>query len=528
MTWSSAGRGADARLWPWLTRGLWALLVFTAARNAWLCDDAYIYLRAVEQWWAGHGPVWNAGWRVQVFTSPLWYGLLVLARGLLRDGYLAALALSGLFLLLTWQRWATVLGTPQRRALLLALWLVANGVMDYTTSGLETPLAFWVLAGFFGLYVQAAAAPLDTWPRLNAWAGLVALTRLDLLALLGPAWLVRAGQVGRISRRAVARGLWPWLLPAAWYGFALAYYGSPLPNPVYAKLFHGLPRAVVWAQGARYWLGQMLLDPVLVVGLFVAALGLARVRGPERAVAWGVGLYAAYLTAVGGDFMAGRFPALAYSVAVGVALARIPSAWLQAARGRWALAALAAYALLFPHTPVNSPWDHFVSLDFYERWGVGDERGRYFRYTSLLTYLAWRTRPDPPPFFPPYAWSQMGYEFRFSDEPIAVVDSVGMFGYWAGTDKMVLDVWALTDPFLARLPDADGQLWRPGHYERALPPGYLASLREGGNRLTDPDLARLYDLMIWATRAPLTDPARWAHLPAWWWAHAPRPENRSP
>jgi len=526
MTWKFAPRDADHRLWPWLVRGLWALFVFTVVRNAWLCDDAYIYLRSVMQLWSGHGPVWNAGWRVQAFTSPLWYALLAASRIFLTDDYIRTLLLSGLLIAFVWHRWQRALASPQQQALLLAAWLVSNGFMDYTTSGLETPLAYAVLSGFLLAYLRQQGDVLRGWPRLNIWAGLVSLTRLDLLILIAPAWFTAARRVWLQDRKTWWRGVWlAAALAGLWYGFALVYYGSPLPNPAYAKLFHGLPRRVVLAQGGRYWIGQALLDPAtLLIGL-VAGLALAFGRDPRgRALATGAGLYALYLTWIGGDFMAGRFVAFAYLWLVAGALIL----GLQPQRGHpWvvglALTILGLYAWLFPHTPVNSPWDYEVSPDFYLQWGVGDERGRYFRYTSLLTYLVWRTQPDAPPFFPPYAWSQMGYEFRASPEPIAVVDSVGMFGYWAGPDKMVLDQWALTDPFLARLPDADGRLWRPGHYERNLPAGYLESLRTGENRLVDPTLRALYDLTVWATRAPLFEAERWMHLPAWWFARAPNP-----
>ncbi len=516
----SGPRDAESRVWLRVRDALWALFLLTVVRNAWLCDDAYIYLRSVEQLWAGHGPVWNAGWRVQAFTGPLWYGLLSGLRAVITDGYLLALLPGLAFTALTWHLWQRHLSQPRAQVLLLAAWLVSNGFMDYTTSGLETALAYWVLSGFLGLYLREGD-PLRAWPRLNAWAGLVALTRLDLLLLALPAWLHQARAARALGLRRWWRGLMPGLVPAGlWYGFALAYYGTPLPNPVYAKLFHGLPRRVVLAQGGRYWVGQGLLDPATLLLAWFAAVGLWRSRAPRaRALVLGAGLYALYLTWVGGDFMAGRFVAFAYLWLLAPALALASAAFLRGWRFKATLTALGLYALFFPHTPVTSPWDYHVEPDFYLQWGVGDERGRYFRYTSLLTYLAWRTQPEAPPFFPPYAWSQMGYTFRTAAEPIAVVDSVGMFGYWAGTEKIVLDEWALTDPFLARLPDADGRLWRPGHYERAVPPAYLDSLRTGQNRLTEPHLRALYDLMVWATRAPLWSPERWARLPAWWWAH---------
>ena len=42
----------------------------------WLCDDAYISLRTVDNWVAGRGLRWNAFERVQSFTHPLWLLLL--------------------------------------------------------------------------------------------------------------------------------------------------------------------------------------------------------------------------------------------------------------------------------------------------------------------------------------------------------------------------------------------------------------------------------------------------------------------
>ena len=45
----------------------WVLL-----RTAWLCDDAYISFRVVENAVSGHGLRWNVADRVQVFTHPLW------------------------------------------------------------------------------------------------------------------------------------------------------------------------------------------------------------------------------------------------------------------------------------------------------------------------------------------------------------------------------------------------------------------------------------------------------------------------
>ena len=51
---------------------MWLLFVWVLVRNAWVCEDAYITLRVVDNLRRGLGPRWNALERVQVYTHPLW------------------------------------------------------------------------------------------------------------------------------------------------------------------------------------------------------------------------------------------------------------------------------------------------------------------------------------------------------------------------------------------------------------------------------------------------------------------------
>ena len=63
-----------------LVGAAYAFAAWVFLKNAWVVEDAYIIFRSVEQVFAGNGPVWNPHERVQAFTSPLWFGLLVLSR----------------------------------------------------------------------------------------------------------------------------------------------------------------------------------------------------------------------------------------------------------------------------------------------------------------------------------------------------------------------------------------------------------------------------------------------------------------
>src|SRR5258707_15750037 len=80
---STAGTSSSTRARAWAT---WALLAVPLVLLAWMgwahrnmIDDGFIYLRVIKLLRAGHGPVFNAGQRVEAFTSPAWVGVLAIA-----------------------------------------------------------------------------------------------------------------------------------------------------------------------------------------------------------------------------------------------------------------------------------------------------------------------------------------------------------------------------------------------------------------------------------------------------------------
>ena len=72
--------------------GTLAVLLFL--KNAWVAEDAYILLRSVDQFLAGNGFRWNPHERVQVYTSPLWFLLVVVSTLLCQTLYLNLVGLS--------------------------------------------------------------------------------------------------------------------------------------------------------------------------------------------------------------------------------------------------------------------------------------------------------------------------------------------------------------------------------------------------------------------------------------------------
>ena len=58
-----------------------------------MCDDAFITLRTVDNFTAGHGLTWNVAERVQAYTHPLWMFLLSAIYLVTREPFVTAIVL---------------------------------------------------------------------------------------------------------------------------------------------------------------------------------------------------------------------------------------------------------------------------------------------------------------------------------------------------------------------------------------------------------------------------------------------------
>ncbi len=470
-------------------------------RTAWVCDDAYITLRTVDNLLAGYGPRWNVVERVQVYTHPLWMLLLAGAVGATREYFVTtallscAVSLGAVFALAF-----GVARTPAAAVLAVLALTSSRAFVDYSSAGLENPLTHLLLAGFLLVFFGRGGGERRLL-LLSLLASLLALSRPDALLLVGPALLAAARGVPRRRAAAVlALGMAPLLV---WEAFSLVYYGFLFPNTAWAKLATGIERGALLAQGARYLANSLRTDPPT---LALVALGAAApaVVGPRRGlpVAAGALLYVAYVVSIGGDFMSGRF--LSAPLFAGVALlARVP--WPAAAPRTWITgAALVAAAFLLPGAPARSGADYGadrgereVELDA----GIADERLHYYPWTGLLRRgAAWR-EPD-------HRWVRVGRHLRESDTRVARYGVIGFLGFHAGPRVHVVDHFALADPLLARLP-ARADDWRIGHFRRSVPEGYLEGVATGASRVRDPEVAALDEALRSITRGPLFSCARW-------------------
>ena len=121
------------------------LVAVLAISKRWTFDDGFIYFRSVDQILAGNGPVFNAGERVESFTSPVWLALLTVGDIVspLRLEYTAAMLSIGCTAV---GMWLATLGSAR----------LANS--DRTTSdSIRVPLGSVIFAALWPVWVWATS-----------------------------------------------------------------------------------------------------------------------------------------------------------------------------------------------------------------------------------------------------------------------------------------------------------------------------------------------------------------------------------
>jgi arabinofuranosyltransferase len=505
-------RPALASLLRWAPQ-IAVVLLFAGlfAWNAWLCDDAFITLRVLDNLIRGEGLRWNALERVQVFTSPLHALLLAPLYWLVSDpaplpnpnrAYLASMLFSFVLslaaLLVLERRLRGPLFWP-----LLALLFSSQAFVIFTSSGLETPLAYLILALFFTAFLHGSPQRPRDVLRLLLLAALGVLTRLDLALLLLPASAaVLATGLRRFGWSAARAAALAALPLALWFGFALVYYGFLLPNSFYAKVGTGVESSLLAQMGRAYLARSLAQDPITLATIGACLVASALDRRVALA-ALGSVAYVAYVVRIGGDFIGFRFLAPPFLVC---ALALHTAAVSHLRRGRVPFAAAAvlaalAYGLLIPSTPVRVHWDlppapgdvsHYFPASNLARWrpGMDFPFARFSIVSDIASCRAMQAR-----------------EFTVSS-----IGSGGLPGFCRGPRQHFLDRVAITDPLLARLPTSSSGPFLPGHLLRPLPEGYLESVVEGENRIRDPQIAAYYEKLRVVTQGPLFTRERWGAI----------------
>ena len=471
---------------------------FLIIRRAWICDDAFITFRTVDNLLNGYRLTWNVTERVQVYTHPLWMLLLAVFNFVTRDIYLTAIFLSFTISIIAITLLASKISKVEISTLFGIMVLsFSKAFMDYSTSGLENPLSHLLVVIFFIVYFLHKN-DVRKILLLSLLMSLSITNRMDTLLLLLPALVLAIIQCrGQKWLLYLALGQLPFIL---WELFATFYYGFPFPNTAYAKLNTGIPSGEMIQQGFLYLLNSIQHDPITLI---VISLGIVLpfIIKNNRLIPISLGMiaYLAYIVKIGGDFMSGRFLTIPLLCAV-IIISRYDFSRLSTA----SLMIVFALPLIIGISTPNSTLqiNEYGEVDsgpiHIGENGILDERLLYYGGTGLLN----AKRSDP---LPNFYWGIHGEEARYEKLSVADAYGVGLYGYYAGPDVFVLDKLAIADPLLARLPAKRRADWRPGHFEREMPEGYLQTLLSGSNSIEDPDLHLFYDKLTIITRGKLTN-----------------------
>ena len=500
---------------------LTAVFVFITWVQAWICDDAYISLRTIDNFYNGFGLRWNVDERVQVYTHPLW--LLLLCTVYLGASSHFAVVI-GLSIFASAGTFFLILSRSIKRNGYLglgiaSLLLLSPSFIHYSTSGLENPLSHLLCFLFFALFADGQTSVVFVGKKISPTlrfflfgllACLILLTRLDLGLLIAPAFASVAIAYPGLSHKKKAIILSLGFLPLfVWELFSAFYYGSLVPNTALAKLNTGIPAMERVHQGFLYLAGSLRFDPVAAIIVTAGiAMGLSspseKTGVSSRLWVLGIVSYLVYLVWVGGDFMQGRLlsPVLLISILL---LVRYPYTRVVPAKVlSLGLLSVLLLGLLHPKNPVLS-WSASKRVDK-GTFGVVDERSYYLKGSSLLGLERWQIPPRSS-----FAWDGMRLRAKtvFESGPVTTTHHfVGMYGFWAGPKVHIIDGHALTDPFLSRFPVAYDPAWRAGHYRRVIPGDYFHSVEKHRALLRNPRNNELLRDIRFVVGGPLWNSSR--------------------
>ena len=453
--------------------------------------DGYIYLHVVQNMLAGHGPVFNAGQRVEAFTSPLWTAVLALV-GFATPFSLTTIAVdlgvtltvAGLGLAVVSSARLVRRASPDTFLLPLGALVFAAvpAVWSLASLGMETGLTFFWLGACLALLVRWSDGD---GPQVPAWSlvvlGLGPLVRpelgIDSLVFVGVLLVVdRSGRTWRGQARIL---VWAAALPVAYQVFRMGYYGMVVANTAVAKEA-SMPRV---GRGLQYFMDfagtyWMVIPAVcLAFGAYPPlAAALRRTDRGSRNLAVltalpvaGV-LNAAYIVVMGGDYVHGRL-LVAPLFAVVAPVAVVPLG------RRYVISLLVV------------PWALLAAF------GLRSTDGQPFS-TSPFLAVDGQGNVDPPvygwthqaPFDDPATGTGVWVQFdptappvRLTSPapaglrgPVLATSQIGAAPYELGTGVQVLDLLGLADPLTAHLLLAHrGEL--SGH-EKPLPTPWVQAL----------------------------------------------------
>lgn len=459
----------------------------------WL-DDSRIIFQVVENMYHGYGPVYTAGDRVQVHTSPLWTYYLLFFR-LFTSSYKVVIFLSAILPLLGIISWFRVKYRPYSFVLLAILFL-SNVLFSFWGSGLDNPLTYALLT----LLIYSFSKENIKW--FVFISALLLVNRFDAIFYVAPlsVWFIRKHSIKQNLISFFKYG-WPF------YGqliFSFLYYGSIFPNTFYAKVTSiniTISERVVSA--AKYLLPIILhspLDLVFILSPFLLFFLLRKkLHGPTRKKLQ-LGLVAGlfnlfYVFWIGFDHLNPRLLGVPLFLGLLVIFEFFAPLIHQEIKafGKKALAptlvsligvmSIAAFSTFLPIKKLKfmRDKDDGKNPEYYQQLRMSEDS---YIFSDIQIVCS------------EYRVINTGDEknLRRPDSSPHIVSFVAEAGtiLEVGTDVHMVDIMGLADPLMARIRSTQ-PYYNPGHNFRPIPRGYPETLMEGTNQILHPELANYYN-----------------------------------
>jgi arabinofuranosyltransferase len=498
--------------------------------NFYICDDAFISFRSWENLLLDNNFSYNAGERVQAYTNVLWTLLtgslkfLIYGRDTDPNNYWnIVLTLSFVFCFATIYKiyHLTSKATSNNKwaiAFYFALLFSSKVFIDFTSSGLEYPLAYFVITLFYIRYFFDKEFDRGSLFQYTLLVSLAYLSRIDsVLLIIAPYCYVCYQYYLKNNLKSALLPICIGFLPLLiWMIFQVTYYGFLFPNTAYAKLGTGTSTNLLFS-GLKYTLDTTFEDPLTIATILLGIFATSRSGLKNYAVGFSLIISIFYLLKTGGDFMGGRFFALPFLVSF---LVLVQCNFVRFKKTSYYIVStlfLIVLQITLPVSALKAPWVPtkvdfqipyrpliFFKSDF-EIWRQNGDKFYYFKgssilskfmksdqYSPKLSNLSAKIKPFPFERFHAVGSKQECIDMYKKTVAIEVGGGGGLHAFCKGPNAIVIDIFGLGDPLLSHLPMKKESPFIPGHNPRKVPNGYLESKLANENLIKDKELKIFY------------------------------------
>jgi len=528
------------------------LLIWCITKSLWLSDDSLITSRVILNFFSGHGLVFNIGERVQAYTHPLWLLLGSIFSLITGNTNTGILLLSITCCTLSIVSAGKLLERQVSFCLFCALWILTPAVLEFSSSGLENPL------GYLFITLSLLNMKRERTKSAIACLSVLPLIRLDYTLITLPLSLsmicedCRGKKVPEkfsiFSPKQFGLGITAAFLPTFIYLLASKiYYGYYLPNTFWAKSGTGIKTLAAtqerMQQGLIYISSALQQSPtgpiVLAFTLYLVAseaskylsldmisarfaptsnsrkyissykkhhqpTDLHELSTIQISVAISSLLYIAYIAYIGGDFMDGRFMSVPFFLMItntcltmNCANSRINAAFKSSLV--YTSSAVIIAALIINAKLPGTFTDAAIKKDLsglVNQYGIADERSYYIASRGLYGLDLEVFQAGNIHNAKKHLSNLDNIEYR--REPIVICGGLGRSGM-VYLYRHHIDQCALADAFLSRIqPDRGARI---GHFTRAIPEGYIDSIKAQQNLISNKEDKELLE-RVWIKIKP--------------------------